>query len=241
MNPGYTTTPEAAAPAHDGERELKFTILNARVAVARAWLDELCDRDPEYPAAVVWTMYYDTPGLASLGEKINSDYLKRKVRVRWYSDLGGRPSGPAFIEAKFRIGNRRMKARTRLQQSAEEISRWGLQDPRLRDFPQALREEAIAIADAWQPVMLIRYRRDRFIERFSRSRISLDSDIAGVAVNPSALSAPDYTPIAASVVEIKGLSEDMPQAVRPLLQLGVRKGSFSKFLAVFAHMSRHTF
>ena len=72
--------------------------------LARRRLDSLCRRDPEFPAAVVWTIYYDTPALVSLGEKINSDYLKRKIRVRWYSDLEGRVSGPAFVEAKLRLG-----------------------------------------------------------------------------------------------------------------------------------------
>ena len=60
--------------------------------LARRRLDSVCRRDPEFPAAVVWTIYYDTPAFASLGEKINSDYLKRKIRVRWYSDLEGRVS-----------------------------------------------------------------------------------------------------------------------------------------------------
>ena len=93
----------------------------------------------------VWTIYYDTPGLESLGEKINSDYLKRKLRLRWYSDLEGRPTGPTFIEAKMRHGNRRTKVRVRLPHPADELARWDLQDPRLRAFPAFLREQGIVI------------------------------------------------------------------------------------------------
>ena len=85
----------------------------------------VCRRDPEFPAAVVWTIYYDTPALVSLGEKINSDYLKRKIRVRWYSDLEGRVSGPAFVEAKLRMGTRRSKVRARLPYPADEIAQVG--------------------------------------------------------------------------------------------------------------------
>ena len=100
-------TPDVAArPAPGrGERELKFTLPAARAQLARRRLETLCRRDPEFPAAIVWTIYYDTPALVSLGEKINSDYLKRKIRVRWYSDLEGRVTGPAFVEAKLRVGH----------------------------------------------------------------------------------------------------------------------------------------
>ena len=73
-------TPDVAAqsaPAH-GERELKFTLSEGRVDLARRWLERICRRDSKFPQAIVWTIYYDTPALVSLGEKINSDYLKQK-------------------------------------------------------------------------------------------------------------------------------------------------------------------
>lgn len=229
----------AAPPAPgDGERELKFAVLDGRVDMARRWLERICRPDPEFPAAVVWTIYYDTPHLASLGEKINSDYLKRKIRVRWYSDLEGRAAGPAFVEAKLRVGNRRFKARARLPYAADELAGWDLQDARFREFPLLLQEQGLDVRDLWQPVMLIRYRRDRFLEPLSGSRVSLDSDIAGAAVNPRFVSAPDFTPVGLSVLEVKGASDELPLALRGLLQLGIRKRSFSKLLAVFAHMTR---
>jgi hypothetical protein len=235
-------TPDAAArpAAREGERELKFIVPGSRSELARRWLELICTRDLQFPAAVVWTIYYDTPGLSSLGEKINSDYLKRKIRVRWYSDLEGRAAGPAFIEAKVRVGNRRSKVRARLPVSADELAEWDLQDPRLRAFPALLWNEGILTDGLWQPVLLVRYRRDRFIEPVSRSRVSLDTDIAGVAANPTLLSAVDHTSIALAVLEVKGDSDQLPQALRPLLQLGWRKSSFSKFLAVHSHMARRT-
>ena len=198
----------------------------------------LCRRDPEFPAAVVWTIYYDTPALASLGEKINSDYLKRKIRVRWYSDLDGCVSGPAFVEAKFRMGTRRSKVRARLPYPADEIAGWDLQDPRLLSFPLLLREQGVLHQGSWQPMMLIRYRRDRFIEPFTDSRVSLDADISGSAANPRFLSAPDRSPLATAVLEVKGGGDELPAALRPLLALGLQKRSFSKFLVVHAHMTR---
>jgi hypothetical protein len=233
-------TSEVAAQRalRDAERELKFTLPEGRVDLARRWLNQSCRRDADFPEAVVWTIYFDTPGLVSLGEKINSDYLKRKIRVRWYSDLSGHPTGPAFVEAKLRVGNRRSKVRARLPYSGDELAQWDLQDPRLSLFPLLLREQGILTQEAWQPMILLRYRRDRFTEPLSRSRVSLDSDIAGVAVNRTFLSITDQRAVGVAVLEVKGASGVLPLAIRPLLQLGLHKRSFSKFLVVHSHMAR---
>jgi hypothetical protein len=236
MHISEATRDVAARPAPSaGERELKFTFPAGRAHLARRRLDSLCRRDPEFPAAIVWTIYYDTPALVSLGEKINSDYLKRKIRVRWYSTLDGRVSGPAFVEAKLRLGNRRSKARAHLPVAAEEIARWDLQDPRLLAFPLLLRQHGILDQASWQPMMLIRYRRDRFVEPVTRSRVSLDTEIAAVAINARFASRINPSPLAEAVLEVKGAGEELPATLRSLLALGIRKRSFSKLLVVYAH------
>ena len=239
MVSALATSEVAAQPAlRDAERELKYTLPEGRVDLARRWLNQVSRRDADFPEAVVWTIYYDTPGLRSLSEKINSDYLKQKIRVRWYSDVSGNPTGPAFVEAKLRVGNRRSKVRARLSYSADELAQWDLQDPRLAAFPLLLREHGILARDAWQPMMLLRYRRDRFTEPHGGSRVSLDSDIAGAAVNRRFLSVTDNTAVGVAVLEVKGAGPVLPLAMRPLLQLGLHKRSFSKFLVVYSHMSR---
>ena len=63
--------------------------------------------------------------------------------MRWYSDLDGRVSGPAFVEAKLRVGTRRSKVRAQLPYPADELARWDLQDPRLLRFPLLLREQGM--------------------------------------------------------------------------------------------------
>ena len=238
LNPEATRDVAARPVPGSGERELKFTLPASRVHLARRRLESLCRRDAEFPAAIVWTIYYDTPALASLGEKINSDYLKRKIRVRWYSDLEGRVSGPAFVEAKLRLGTQRSKVRARLPYPAEEIAQWDLQDPRLLIAPLLLREQGVLGHASWQPMLLLRYRRDRFVEPVTRSRVSLDTEICGSAANPRFFSAPNLSPLATAVLEVKGSSEELPAALRPLLALGMHKASFSKFLVVYAHMTR---
>ena len=51
----------------------------------------------------------------------------------------------------------------------------------------------------------------------------------------------DDTPIGVAVLEVKGASDALPLALRPLLQLGLHKRSFSKFLVVYSHMTRQAF
>jgi hypothetical protein len=238
FSPDATQDVAARTAPSPGERELKYTLPASRVHLARHRLEILCRRDPKYPAAIVWTMYYDTPALVSLGEKINSEYLKRKIRVRWYSDIEGRPSEPAFVEAKLRIGTRRSKVREKLPVPAEDLAHWDLQDSRLLPFPSLLRQHGILHHESWQPMMVIRYRRDRFIEPLTRSRVSLDADICAVAANPRFLSAPDRSPLTTAVLEVKGDGDELPAPLRPVLALGMHKRSFSKFLVVHAHMTR---
>jgi hypothetical protein len=224
-----------------GDHELKFSLPAGRVDLVRRLLDDTCRRDVDYPAALVWTIYYDTPDLRALAEKLNSDYLKSKVRLRWYSDLKGQVSGSAFIEAKARVGNRRVKVRTAAPHAAPAIASWSLQDPRLLAFPRLLRPQGIAVGDDWQPVLQLRYRRDRFTEPVTRARVSLDADIRAAAVNHRFIAACDATALGLAVLEIKGAEEELPQRLRPLLRLGMRQRSFSKYLAVYQHVTRTLF
>ncbi len=241
LSPEATSSPGHGDTPRDDERELKFALPQGRAPLVRSWLERICRPDPQFPAAFVWTIYYDTPALISLREKLNSDYLKRKIRVRWYSTLHGDVTGPAFVEAKFRTGTRRSKVRQQLPFPAAEIAGMDLADRRLHMLPELLRRHGVLGHGAWQPLMLVRYRRDRYIEPASRSRISLDSDISAAAVNAAMIPTGDLSPLGVAVLEAKGAGDELPRALHGLLGLGIRKRSFSKFLAVYAHMTRRVF
>ena len=90
--------------------EAKFVAERWRAESARRWLQMVCRPDPDFPEATVYTVYYDTPGLRCLHEKLNGDYLKSKVRLRWYR-VGERAGDTAFLEVKMRLGSRREKVR----------------------------------------------------------------------------------------------------------------------------------
>jgi hypothetical protein len=122
--------------------------------------------------------------------------------------------------------------------AADELATADLREVKLQTLPLLLRPHGILHQESWIPLMLLRYRRDRFLEPISRSRISLDTDIVAVAVNRRALSAIDHSPLGTAVLEVKGSGDRLPPALQPMLALGFRKRAFSKFLAVYAHMTR---
>lgn len=227
-----------AGRIEDLERELKFVVPAGRGPAARALLETICEPDPRYPRALVWTVYYDTRAARSLGEKFDSDYLKTKIRVRWYGRAGEPVSGPVFAEAKYRVGTRRQKVRVKLPIDASEVHGLGLEDARLVSLVRALEAEGVPAGPQWRPVLRLRYERSRFIERATRARVSIDLDITPEAVSRGLMGPfqPGALPIA--VVEVKGREDTLPRGLWPLLHLGARQGSLSKFAAVYMHARR---
>lgn len=232
------TRPQLAAPGPNEavpDHEHKFTIDARQADAIRRWLGSLCPGDPVFPYGMVNSIYFDTPSLAHLLEKINSDYLKTKVRLRWY-DAGNGPASSAFLEAKFRMGSRRYKTRVEVPVEGEWLSSVPLDDPALRRIPERLRGLGVPVAAALRPVMWIRYRRDRFVDPITRTRISLDTDITVPAVNHELFDSASPLPLDVAVVEIKGQGSDVPRVLRHLMTLGGRKTSFSKYLACYHHV-----
>lgn len=230
-----------AAPPSGGislERELKYAVPEGKALLARSIVSALCRPDPQFPAAVVSTIYYDTPDLALLSEKINSDYLKTKVRLRWYSPARG--SAGAFLEVKSRVGALRHKVRVQTPLSAATVADLSLDDPALLHVLDLARPLGMALPPRLLPALLLRYERFRFVEPVSRSRISVDTNIEAVRGNPRLVGNAFHQRLPLGVVEIKGSGDDLPRALRPLLHLGARRAAFSKYGAAGVAMLRYT-
>src|SRR5262245_61432427 len=124
------SVPPPGRTAASLEREIKFLVPDCRSASLRTWLSAACTPERVYPPALVCTTYFDTPGFSLLGEKIDSDYLKTKVRIRWYAALDGDPSGSrVFAEVKYRVGARRDKLRIELGVDAVTLAATPLYAP----------------------------------------------------------------------------------------------------------------
>lgn len=215
-------------------REIKYVLPAAAASPLADWLGAVCRPERARPPAWVVSVYFDTPGLSFLDEKVNSDYYKTKVRVRWYR-AAGHP-GPlgaedeAFVELKQRIGSRRDKRRVRLGLSGDAIARWSLDDPRWSDLLAPL--GALAPLPArLMPVLRIEYLRSRFVDAASSARLAVDRRIAVTAAAHRLRARPLPVPLADAVFEWKGPSADLPARLAPVTRFGARRGSFSKYLA----------
>ena len=212
--------------------ELKFLAERWRAKSVLCWLRQACRSDPEFPQSTVFTVYYDTPALHGLQEKRNSDYLKMKIRLRWYK-VGHRFADTAFLEVKSRIGSRRVKRRVSLPFQQAWPTHGFLDVASLRRLPRLLRPAGVLVSEHYRPVLLVRYRRYRFIEPRAGLRTSLDTDICAPAVSAAFGLQPTSLPLPATVFECKGQLDRLPESLRPLANLGFRKVSFSKYVACY--------
>jgi hypothetical protein len=81
--------------------EIKYILPNQAAAPVANWLRARCRPDPDHPEGLISSVYYDSHDLRLLREKINSDFAKTKVRLRWYLDSGsGAIEGPAYLEKR---------------------------------------------------------------------------------------------------------------------------------------------
>lgn len=220
---------EGGPPAVDGlDHEVKYILPAASAAAARALLAGVCRPEAPHAASVVETVYFDDPGLGSLAEKRASDYLKTKIRLRWYD---GR--GPVWLEIKRRVGSRRDKARLPTGLDGAELATRSLAELAGLDLAALAARAGAAVAPGLQPAVRLRYRRDRFVEPGSDLRLSLDREIRAVERRGSPRG-DGIRDLDVALVELKGDRRELPGPLAALAALGARRGSFSKYLACFA-------
>jgi len=140
------------------EYELKFVVPNHHLAPIMEFVNLSCRADSAHPAGIVSSIYFDSLQWDSLNEKINSDYIKTKFRLRWYRDPdSGSYSEASFAESKHRIGCRRVKARVTTDIPPERLDRISLDDASLLDVPVGMRRNGSPTASNLFPSLLIRY------------------------------------------------------------------------------------
>jgi hypothetical protein len=221
------------------ERELKYVVPAARALLVRSIVSALCRPDVLYPSATVFTIYYDTPDLQLLSEKINSDYLKTKVRLRWYSPAARGTAG-SFLEIKSRVGTLRRKVRVATSLSGEALGVLPMDHPDLVAVLDLARPLGVPVPPRLMPAVLLRYDRHRYVDRSSASRISVDTDIEAIRGNPRLVGNAFPGRLPHAVLEAKGASDDLPRILNPLIRLGARRSSFSKYGAAGLGMLRYT-
>jgi len=223
------------------EHEIKLVTPAARADAVSAWLAGRCPADARYPRGLVTSVYYDNRATDMLRAKVNSDFIKHKVRVRWYSDPeSGTPRQPAFLEIKRKVGARRFKIRLPLEMATADLAAPTPSPALLRRILARLREEGHWVDTDLQPFLRIAFRRRRFVDPLSGSRISVDSDIRGASVNPGLLAQGHPAPLAHAVIEVKGRHAVLPARLVGLRALGCHAESFSKYARCYQKIARRS-
>jgi len=217
------------------EAELKYIVPNQNIHPLLEFVRTLCIPDSKYCDAMVSSIYFDSDDFHNLHEKINSDYYKTKYRVRWYQDYKSQElSDRAYMEAKMREGSTRSKRRVMCRLNPTELEEIDLEDRALQCIPLQFSEAGVIPENNLFPVLQIKYSRRRFLEPLSGYRVSIDTDIGVTKINQRLL--PDGRPatLQNAVIEIKGEVTRLPDSFIPMIKMGMRKASFSKYLACYA-------
>lgn len=214
----------------DYEYELKYVFPGHLFGLLLPRVRSRCRLDPQYPVGTVTSIYFDTRGLRYLNEKLNSDYIKRKVRLRWYSDPGdGGISRYSYLELKDRIGSKRTKFRLPVEYSGEKLAEMDLSRNLPRDLSAALRSAGVSLPGGLFPVCRIAYSRRRFIEPVTKSRVCLDYDISVTGWNKRMLAGRCPLELPQGVMEIKGTERRLPGVLREHGGIRIPRRSFSKY------------
>lgn len=233
---------ENKKPDPGAEYELKYVFNNYYASMLIEWLRLRCEPDPLFESGIVSSIYYDTADWRFIKEKINSDYLKTKVRIRWYEKIGGGYQGAqSFLEAKYKIGAKRKKARLKTDISSEWLSKANLGDMKLLRIPTMLWSLGLLPPASLYPAFQISYKRFRFIDPVTRSRVCIDYDICAPRANWQLLPKTFPVQLDKGVFELKGNINELPDVLKQMTALGCQKNSFSKYSNCYLKLQKMTF
>jgi hypothetical protein len=208
-----------------------------------------CHADEKYQTNQVNSVYFDTLNWACADEKAASDYLKTKVRVRWYSEvtpISAQPvadqavnAGSVFLEIKRKTGSTRDKVRKQLPLGASQF----IDRVQSAETAELIRSELNDVAPELGnldlfPRILVQYQRRRFVDPLTGSRIAYDSNIRGRAITRAPAERFSVL-LPQSVLEVKGSEQDLPVNLRFLNAMHLKKAAFSKYYECYRELTRY--
>jgi hypothetical protein len=209
---------QASAPRH----EIKYVGRASRGELVAGLLRTLCPLDPLHAENTVHSMYFDSRRLAAYEEKLGGQYLKEKLRLRWY-DPG---AGEAWLENKAREGALGWKRRQRVPF-----------EPPGRDAGE---EAFVAAANRHMSVALppscwLSYRRLRLVTPDGSARVALDQEIRAEWLSPAIARRRVEVILPVFVVEVKTAAREAPAWLSRAIGRLARRSAFSKYAACIGH------
>jgi hypothetical protein len=220
--------------------ERKFYLVPHDVAGARMLLRHLCLPDSDYPSEQINSLYFDTSDLDQHERSSSGDFLKDKVRIRWYStddDINNMET--IFIELKAKEGFASTKQRLKMQVPGKNLTSpelgKGIVSRKL--LLDTLARFGFFPYEMLQPIIKISYWRYRFTEVATGQRVSLDCHIRSTVIMPGLGNGERELELPGAVIEIKGDQMELPATLRRMRLLDIDWTRFSKYSAcIDAHM-----
>ena len=223
------------------EYEVKYTFAQWRAPYIAAQLSVYCTGDSHYRKNRINSVYFDSSNWDFAADKASSDYLKTKIRVRWYSDPENRVADSVrFLEVKSKIGTQRSKVRVQLPDSFNDFDHHNFTSEQITYLNRASRKIAPELTDSLlEPALYVSYERERFFEGYSNSRLSLDTAITCQAISTSLNSSHIPLALAEAVLEVKGTNRFLPLALRTPFSGLITKTAFSKYYESYKLLSSY--
>ena len=213
------------------EYEIKYAFKPENDLYIRNHLEFLCKKDQQYYQNTIHSLYFDSASFKLAMEKASSDYLKTKVRVRWYTSKQTNEShSPRFLEIKAKIGSKRRKVRFKLPAEFDNLDQSGPNQNQTAYLMHKIQEisEDKATFDL-EPAIYVSYDRSRYYEPYSNSRISLDTAIRCQGISNYSAVRNRQIWLDEWVLEAKGSEQHLPTILRGTLNGYVQKAAFSKY------------
>jgi hypothetical protein len=213
--------------------EQKYLFPGGQKDIILAWLEHACLPDPQYPVSLVSSLYYDTPGLFHYQESKNGDFLRAKVRLRWYGQEDNGSVVPSVTARCYLEIKNKQGALSEKQRREVTIPRHILfDDPFSNDQILSLPVRVFAldqrVSGLLVPMLIVEYRRQRYIDADSRVSIALDSEIRCTRVNEAFVYGIPPVYFDVGILEAKGMNPVSYGVLDPIGSY-LTKSPFSKY------------
>ena len=211
--------------------EQKYIFHAGYTDMIREWLNHACVADPLYPCGLVSSLYYDTPELLHFHESRNGEFQRAKVRLRWYVDptAAGPDAGvPCYLEVKTKQGALTAKRRKEVAIRSAVLCNDPFSSREILDLPVRVLDLGYQEAGMLVPVLLIQYRRRRYLDAASGCGISLDGQIRCSSANERVVQGMPPVHLDVGVLEIKGMNRRNRDLLEPIGSY-LARSPFSKY------------